>query len=255
MCTLPLGHIWRLWAHWEDNASDDDAKESLNMCLEQSVAKVRFVDDKQMSNWDVPPFTTGRYVRVQLEGNSFLHFAQLQVFGHETSSHGRPITSCFAGKFITAAVVGGMDRNGVEVAYQRAISADWYNADILRQFSTYNDEYRKECNAFHTTAKKCMLCVGDTNCEICSLKSRFSTELQQVMGRDKPYRLEDLADHLLSASNVEVSLKSMQADANEKIEPEDGGNFHHERGDENDSKSKVNILPILMKMKMKGSIL
>ena len=57
--------------------------------------------------------------------NCFQHFAQLEVFGHESRSHG-PVTSCTAGKFVTAAVVGGMgDKRGIEAAYKRAISADW----------------------------------------------------------------------------------------------------------------------------------
>ena len=54
------------------------------------------------------------------------HFSQIEVFGHEARSHG-PISSCAAGKFVTAAVVVGMeDRKGIEIAYKRAISADWW---------------------------------------------------------------------------------------------------------------------------------
>lgn len=106
--------------------SDDlEGKEGLDACLNQSVAKVRLSEDKRMSHWNVPKFTFGRYVRIQLEGTNFLHFAQIEVFGHEARSHG-PITSCSAGKFVTSAVVGGMeDKHGIETAYKRAISADW----------------------------------------------------------------------------------------------------------------------------------
>lgn len=106
---------------------DARGKEGLDACLEKSVAMVRLVHDRRMSNWEVPPFSVGRYVRIQLESSSFLHFAQLEVFGHEKRSHG-PITSCSAGKFVTAAVVGSseMDKNGnIEAAYKRAVSADW----------------------------------------------------------------------------------------------------------------------------------
>ena len=78
-----------------------------------------------MSNWKVPKFTVGRYIRVHLAGTTFLHFAQVEVFGHATRTHG-PITSCSAGQFVTAAVAGGMeDRQGIETAFKRAISADW----------------------------------------------------------------------------------------------------------------------------------
>ena len=100
-----------------------DGKEGLKECLRQSVAKVRFTKDTRMSNWDVPPFCVGRYVRIQLEGTNFLHFAQLEVFGHGHRSHGR-IGSCSAGKFVTAAMVEHR-RERIEAAYKRAICADW----------------------------------------------------------------------------------------------------------------------------------
>mmetsp|Transcript_39003 Transcript_39003/g.70250 ORF Transcript_39003/g.70250 Transcript_39003/m.70250 type:complete len:1144 (+) Transcript_39003:1488-4919(+) len=215
-----------------------EGKEGLDACFNQSVATVRFAEDRRMSNWNVPTFTVGRYVRVQLEDTNFLHFAQIEVFGHEARSHG-PITSCSAGKFVTAAVVGCMeDRKGVGAAYKRAICADWYNAEILRQFSSYSDEYRKEGNSFDHKAK-CLLCVGNEKCDICSLKSKFRSELKGVISKDEPYRLGDLVTHLLSASEIEGS---------------DGIEIGAEDNHGSEGVRSRNILPILLKMKHRRSL-
>ena len=57
--------------------TDLKRKEGLAACMSQSVTHVRFTEDTQMSNWNVPKFTEGRYVRLQLESSTFLHFAQV----------------------------------------------------------------------------------------------------------------------------------------------------------------------------------
>lgn len=106
--------------------SNTEGKESLDSCLKNSVASIRMHINKRLSIWSVPKFVTGRYVRIQLEEANFLHFAQVEVFGHEGRNR-EPVTSCTAGKFVTAAVVGGIrDLKGIETAYMRAICADWY---------------------------------------------------------------------------------------------------------------------------------
>ena len=85
-------------------------------------------------------------------------------------------------------------------------------------------------------------------CEICSLKSRFGYELKQFIEEDteEPYRLDDLATHLLSAGNIETLLAS----EDEEWSVEEAGRTSIE-GD----KSTVNILPVLLKMKRRGSLL
>ena len=101
-----------------------EGKEGLAASLKQSEASIRFTEDQRLSNWIIPTYTVGRYLRVQLEGTNFLHFAQLEVFGNAKKSYG-PIASCSAGKFVTAAVVERADDRWVAAAYKRAICADW----------------------------------------------------------------------------------------------------------------------------------
>jgi len=91
-----------------------------------------------------------------------------------------------------------------------------YNAEILRQFSTYSDEYRKECNSFKNKSSKCILCVAGNNCEVCQLKTRFKTELQLVVDSNERYRLNDIAAHLQSRSNIEMCLKRETLKAKEE---------------------------------------
>ena len=184
--------------------TDLRGKEALDASMSQSVAHIRFTEDTQMSNWDVPKFTEGRYVRLQLESSTFLHFAQIEVFGHDDMSHAyTSISSCSAGKFVTAVVIDGMDRNGMDAAFKRAISADWYNAEILRQFSTYADKYSKE-SLFNKDAR-CLLCDCNKECDICTLKSRFRDDVQHIADGNHPYRLRDLEALLLSPKNVDCS--------------------------------------------------
>ncbi|KAL7538516.1 hypothetical protein ACHAXR_008608 [Thalassiosira sp. AJA248-18] len=213
---------------------DLEGRLGLDACLDQSVAKVRFSEDQRLTNWTVPKFTVGRYVRLQLESSNFLHFAQIEVFGHVSRRSNGPITSCSAGKFVTAAVIGAMeDRKGIDAAYKRAISADWYNAEILRQFSSYCAEFRKESNSYDKNAE-CLLCVGSEKCEVCSIKLKFRSELQELMTSNEPVRLSDFETHLLSASNID---RSDTAEASVEDARGSGG-----------GKTK-NILPLMLKMK------
>lgn len=79
-----------------------------------------------------------------------------------------------------------------------------YNAEILRQFSTYANEYSEQSDSFNNKAK-CLLCVGNIECEICSLMSKFRSEVQDIVKCNHPYRLGDIEAHLLNAKNIERS--------------------------------------------------
>jgi len=76
-----------------------------------------------------------------------------------------------------------------------------YNAEILRQFSAYANEC-SEHNSFNYKTK-CLLCVGNKECEICSLMSKFRSEVQDIVKGNHPYRLGDIEAHLLNAMNIE----------------------------------------------------
>ena len=125
----------------------------------------------------------------------------------------------------------------METAYERAVCADLLNAEILRQFVCYSDEYRSRGVAFDDKAE-CLLCVGGEECEICTLKSTWH-ELQDVLQGGEPYRLDDLASHLLSSSNIERLIA-------EEASTEEGRTT-----DAVKTTKTANALPVLLKLKLK----
>lgn len=86
--------------------------------------------------WRLPEGTLCRYVRLQLEQQNFLNLAQVEVLGNVgiPFTVGR-VTHVQCGRNVTVAVVGPSTRpEEVRAAYKRAVQADSYSADILRQF-------------------------------------------------------------------------------------------------------------------------
>ena len=81
-------------------------------------------------------------------------------------------------------------------------------------------------------------------CEICSLKAAFRDDLEVILNCDEPYRLEDLEATLLSASNLDRPESAKASDAVED---------RREGVAASGNKSR-NILPVLMKMKQRGSL-
>lgn len=113
-----------------------------------------------------------------------------------------------------------------------------YNREILRQFSY--DEHKKEDNSLFDIRAKCLLCVGGDKCEICSIKSKFKSELEGIVNRNEPYHLSDLEAHLMSASNIESS-DTVGVDVGNACKSGGG--------------KQKNILPVLLKIKQKRNLL
>ena len=95
----------------------------------------------------------------------------------------------------------------MEIAYQRAVAADPYNAKILRQFDLYRDIYNQEEDRVKRRRKKknffkvgCMLCVGTTFCPLCTLKKDFREVFHDLERRHEAGEemfLKDLVDAVL----------------------------------------------------------
>jgi len=86
--------------------------------------------------WRLPERILCRYIRVQLESQNFLNLAHVEVMGNVgiPFTVGR-VTSFQCGRNVTVAVVGPSTRpEDVRNAYKRAVQADSYNADLLRQY-------------------------------------------------------------------------------------------------------------------------
>jgi len=177
------GRLFPVWIMIStDPFPDGVGGDNLRKCLDMCVARIRIGEDKRMTVWQVPDNITGRYIRVQLEGFNFLHFAQLEVFGvfGINKSVGR-VNYAVAGKNVTAAVIRASgDPRDIETAYKRAVVSDSYNADILRQFETYALEYGKFGRGdSKNKMATCLLCKGGKMCETCTMKWEHREEVSE----------------------------------------------------------------------------
>jgi hypothetical protein len=80
------------------------------------------------------------------------------------------------------------------------------DVEILLQFSTYVDKYSDPTNSFSNKARCCLLCVGNREYDIRSLKSKFISEIQHIVDGNHSYQLRDIDAYLLSAKNIEHSV-------------------------------------------------
>lgn len=151
---------------------------SLKNNLVQAVCKTRFTENKRLSKWSCPGSTQGRYVRVQLEGFSYLSVAQMEILGNFGFSGGvGRVSHAVAGRDVTVAVVRpNSDPRDVEASYKRAAYADAANADILRQFETYALEYDKFGRG-EVLSNQCIICQGGDICEICKMYELYEDEI------------------------------------------------------------------------------
>ena len=128
----------------------------------------------------MPENISARYIRVQLEGFNFLHFAQLEVFGiiGVQGSVGR-CSRVVCGKHCTVAIIRPLsDPADINRVYKRAILSDAQNADILRERETFALEYDKYGRGGKDM--ECIICTGGQKCENCLMKERFAGELKDL---------------------------------------------------------------------------
>jgi alpha-tubulin suppressor-like RCC1 family protein/Ca2+-binding EF-hand superfamily protein len=177
----------------------------------ECVAKMKFTENTRLSSWKCPANTQGRYVRVQLEGFNFLSIAQVEVLGNWGMSTGvGRVSYAIAGRDVTVAVIRPKnDPTDIDNIYQRAIYADAGNADLLRQYETYALEYDKYGRGDVVT--KCLICRGQTLCEICLLKKMYSDEIYSmppgIGGRRR--RLESIDDFLINSHKPKLVLPTI----------------------------------------------
>ena len=119
---------------------------SLENAFNVSVAHKKFSKMRRKTEWELPTNTVGRYVRVQLTKASYLHFAELEIFGqwgvHKSVGH---VDSVDCAKDVTVVVIKAMERESdVQLAYKRAAKGDPLAASILRQFATFYNVYESK---------------------------------------------------------------------------------------------------------------
>ena len=115
------------------------------------------------------------------------------------------------GKRVTGVVLKASPRTeDLEIAYQRAVCADPFNAKILRQFDLYRDIHDKAARSKKSQKDNffkvgCMLCFGTSFCPLCKLKNDFREVFQNLERRSEAGEelfLKDLVDAALDGSSV-----------------------------------------------------
>jgi len=181
--------------------SDSVDIDALPKALNNSVARMKLTKCQRCTTWHVPENIAARYMRVQLEGMNFLHFAQVEIFG--TPGINKPVGRCGhvqAGKSVTLATIRPLpDPKDVEKCYKRAVLADPNNANILRQYETFALEYDKFGHG--EGIKGCMICKGGQLCELHTLRHVYMDELKEMplgLGGRQP-GLKEIIDFLVNA--------------------------------------------------------
>lgn len=203
----------RLFPVWvmisQDPFEKSSGSISLKNSLKQSVAKVKFAEDKRMSTWRTPLNTQGRYVRVQLEGFNFLTLAQVEVLGQRGYDRGvGKVNYAVAGVDCTMAVIRPSgDPRDIESVYRRAVYADSSNADIIRQMETFALEYDKYGRG-EVLWENCGICSGLDKCECCTVVGMYRDEIDAmapgVGGRRR--RMKSIEDYLLNHSKPSLEF-------------------------------------------------
>ena len=123
--------------------SDLVGGKSFALAHRQSCELKKFTKNRRKSTWNVPANTVGRFVRIQLEKQNYLHIAEVEVFGRTGTRLGvSQVSSVKCGNCTTIAVVKPrVDKNELEAAYKTAVRADADAAFVLRQYPIYFEQY------------------------------------------------------------------------------------------------------------------
>ena len=195
VCTIEKVVLWNRQDAPLDSSLEDDhftsrmfpcwllsSSEALDVGLVEAYAKCsakkRLTKNKRKSVWTLPQHSRGRYIRVQLEGTNYLHFAELQVFGTRGTLQnlGRVDTVSCGKEAMVAVIRPALTQLDIDNAYCRAVKADPGNSLILRQYPQYFAAYDRFADG--RDLYSCPLDTGNTRCESCRLRSMIKEKLQ-----------------------------------------------------------------------------
>lgn len=163
----------RLFPFWifisQTEFSDAVGGKSFAVAYRQSCEMKKFTQNKRKTMWNVPANTIGRYVRIQLEQQNYLHIAEVEVFGRTGTRVGVfKVDDVVCGNATTIATIKPrVDKHELESAYKTAVRADANAADVLRYYPQYFEMYDRHGRGGGVA--QCSLCRGNTKCEICRL--------------------------------------------------------------------------------------
>ena len=217
----------RLFPFWvfvsQTEFSDLVGGKSFALAHRQSCELKKFTKNRRKTTWNLPSNTIGRFVRIQLEKQNYLHIAEVEVFGRTGTRLGvSQVSSVKCGNCTTIAVVKPrVDKSELEAAYKAAVRADADAAFVLRRYPIYFEQYvmfiiwaikrvlYELCRYLsfvfsdvhtHTHTRydkwkrgenimKCTMCRGRTKCPVCQLLTTWplsENELELIRKGDGP---------------------------------------------------------------------
>eukprot|EP01029_Cantina_marsupialis_P001211 TRINITY_DN109910_c0_g1_i1.p1 TRINITY_DN109910_c0_g1~~TRINITY_DN109910_c0_g1_i1.p1 ORF type:complete len:1320 (+),score=436.55 TRINITY_DN109910_c0_g1_i1:137-4096(+) len=189
----------------------DDVSGGLDKAKNVAATYKRFTVNRRCSAWTLPMGTTGRYVRVQLERKSYLHLAQVEVFGvfGLRRSIGR-VDHVDCGNQVSVVTMHALKTDKeLEQAFIRAVAADPHHALILRQFPAFYKAY--DTHNQGTKVKNCPLDVGPALCPWCKLLKRWNVDISKKEFKDPLSRvlgLDKISKILIEAPPPELEWES-----------------------------------------------
>ena len=149
--------------------SDAVGGKSFAMAYRQSCEMKKFTKNRRRTEWNVPSNTIGRYVRIQLEKQNYLHIAEVEVYGTTGTRVAMSKVDDFrCGNMATVALIKPrVDKHEIEMAYKAAVRADAKASEILKHYPLYFEMYDKWGRGSNIT--RCTLCRGEMRCEVCQL--------------------------------------------------------------------------------------
>ena len=155
-------------------------RRGLSKSLRRANDKKRFTRNRRRTQWSLPPSSSARYVRIQLEGRNYLHVAEIEVVGYPGSSTGAGrVQKVFCGTGASVALIKPLlDQDSLDAAYKTAVKADAGAKEVLKHFKIYQKSYENldDCK----DVKRCIYCRGGRKCALCLMTSQNKWDLDEL---------------------------------------------------------------------------
>lgn len=200
----------RLFPCWIFASSDPfHEDDTLEHNIHHSPTKILLTDNKRMTTWRLPRDNYVQYIRVRLVNFSYLHLAQIEVFGFRGKNCGAgQVCNVACGRDVTVVtLLPKQNPSSLIALYKRAAYADSQNAVILRQYEVYGPIFDKY--GWCQDSSKCLICTGEFFCEICFIYELYKDDLKSIPKKKHssiPYTLHEIEHHLIVTTKPEIKI-------------------------------------------------
>ncbi|OQR99686.1 regulator of chromosome condensation (RCC1) [Achlya hypogyna] len=149
---------------------EGSGKEALKAGRDVSNEAKEFTENQRLTQWVLPTSeSVGRYIRIHVRGRTYMHLAEVEVFGvYQALNYVGRVSSVHCAKNVTLVVMRPVSKSTVlHDHYIKAVQADPDNAMILRQYEAYVKCFHLYGRGEKLGAVPCRLCRVSRKCEKC----------------------------------------------------------------------------------------